>query len=117
MLNSYTSSDHDERGSDLEEKVWSVSQINFTVGVRGSLHEKTFKASLTTLGVTNKLAQETIRKATVRRTLEVHNLMLKCHYCASHGNFDTSTFGLAEARSTSNSSSGRSIFIHYLHSV
>ena len=33
---------------------------------------------LTTLGVTDKRAQEMIRKATVRRTLEVHDLMLKC---------------------------------------
>ena len=114
VLNSSMSSDHDERGSDPKEKAWSVTQINFTVGVRGSLHEQSFKVALTTLGVTDKRAQETIRKATVRRTLEVHDLMLKCYYSASHGNLDWSTLGLAEARSTSNSSSGRSTFLHYL---
>ena len=114
VLNSSMSSDHDERGSDPKEKAWSVTQINFTVGVRGLLHEQSFKVALTTLGVTDKRAQETIRKATVRRTLEVHDLMLKCYYRASHGNLDWSTLGLAEARSTSNSSSGRSTFLHYL---
>ena len=117
VLNSYTLSDHDERGPDPEVKAWSVTQINFTVWVWGALHEPSFKAALTTLGVTNKPAQETICKATVRQTLEVHDLMLKCYYCASHGNFDLSTLGLAEARSTPNSSSGRSIFIHYLQSA
>ena len=116
VLASYTSSDHDERGSDSEATAWSVTQINSMVGVQASLHEKFFKTALATLGITNKRAQEIIRKATVRRTLEVHDLLLKCYYHASHGNFDLCTFGLAEARSTSNSSSGRSIFIHYLHS-
>ena len=50
------------------------------------LHEKPFMAALATLGVTNKRAQEIIRKATVRRAPEVHDLMLKCHNRASHGN-------------------------------
>jgi len=114
LLNSSLLNEHDERGNDLKEKAWSVTQISFTVGVCGSLHEQLFKVALTSLGVTDKLAQETIRKATVRRTLEVHDLMLKCYYRASHGNLDWSTLGLAEARSTSNSSSGRSSFLHYL---
>ena len=114
LLNSSLPNVHDEKENDLKGKAWSVTQINFTVGVRGSLHEQSFKVALTSLGVTDKRAQETIRKATVRRTLEVHDLMLKCYYRASHGNLDWSTLGLAEARSTSNSSSGRSTFLHYL---
>ena len=114
LLNSSLPNVHDEEENDLKGKAWSVTQINFTVGVRGSLHEQSFKVALTSLGVTDKRAQETIRKATVRRTLEVHDLMLKCYYRASHGNLDWSTLGLAEARSTSNSSSGRSTFLHYL---
>ena len=121
LLNSSLSNEHDEKENDLKGKAWSVTQINYTVGVinytvgvRGSLHEQSFKVALTSLGVTDKRAQETIRKATVRRTLEVHDLMLKCYYRASHGNLDWSTLGLAEARSTSNSSSGRSTFLHYL---
>jgi len=117
VLNSNSSLKSDERGSEAADAAWSATQINFTVGVRGALHEKSFKAALDALGVTSKRSQEIIRKATVRRTLEVHDLMLKCYYRASHGNFDWSTYGLAEARSTSISSSGRSIFIHYLHSA
>ena len=117
VLNSNSSQKSDEWGSETADAAWSATQINFTVGVRGALHEKSFKAALEALGVTSKRSQEIIRKATVRRTLEVHDLMLKCYYRASHGNFDWSTYGLAEARSTSISSSGRSIFIHYLHSA
>ena len=40
VLNSYTSSDHEERGSDPEVKAWSVTQITFTVGVQDLLHEQ-----------------------------------------------------------------------------
>jgi len=47
VLNSYTSSDHDEKASDQDEKAWTVTEMNFTVGVRGLLHEKSFKDALT----------------------------------------------------------------------
>jgi hypothetical protein len=79
VLNSYSSLEGDEGGSETADEAWSATQTNFNVGVCGSLHEKSFKAALATLGVTSKRSQEVTRKATatVRRTLEVHDLMLK----------------------------------------
>ena len=47
VLNSHTVFNHNEKASDIDEKAWSVTEINFTVGLRGLLHEKSFKAALT----------------------------------------------------------------------
>lgn len=62
---------------------WEAGQLNFTVGMRGQLHSPSFSWNLHLLGVRPK-EQELIRKSTVRRTLEVHELMLCCYYSAKH---------------------------------
>ena len=62
---------------------WQVEQINFTVGIRGQLHSMSFKRRLLSLGIETDKAQESIRKLTVRRTLEAHELMLRCYFSAN----------------------------------
>jgi hypothetical protein len=61
-----------------------VEQINFTVGIRGQLHSASFKRRLFSLGIETDKAQESIRKLTVRRTLEAHELMLRCYFSAKY---------------------------------
>jgi hypothetical protein len=62
--------------TDGQPESWRVQQINFIVGVRGHLHTKSFQQRLRTLGVSSLKSQEKIRKAVVRRALEVHDLRI-----------------------------------------
>ena len=105
-------------GNSTEDKQesWRVKQINFTVGVRGHLHTKSFQQRLRTLGVSSLKSQEKIRKAVVRRALEVHDLMLKCYYQAKFGppDRDWDSLALIKARATSLPSSSQSTFVHFL---
>lgn len=105
-------------GNSTEDKQesWRVQQINFTVGVRGHLHTKSFQQRLRTLGVSSLKSQEKIRKAVVRRALEVHDLMLKCYYQAKFGppDRDWDSLALIKARATSLPSSSQSTFVHFL---
>ena len=70
---------------------WTMSQINFTVGVRGSISTAdilervgqwthSFVSSLERLGVSRKLDIERTRKAVAKRTFEAHDLMLRSYY-------------------------------------
>jgi len=61
---------------------WNASQINFTVGVRGSISSQVFTSKLLKLGVTESRLREEIRKKVGRRTLEMHDLMLRSYYQA-----------------------------------
>jgi len=68
---------------------WSMKQLNFTVGVRGSISTKHFKippftAALEELGLTHSEINKT-RKATAKRIFEAHDLMLRSYYAARHG--------------------------------
>jgi len=67
---------------------WKVSQTNFTVGVRGSLHTNLFLDRLETLGVKNKNTREVIRKQTVQKTLSMSDMILKFFFAAIHTNID-----------------------------
>ena len=71
---------------------WTMSQINFTVGVLGSIsaadiiervgqRTHSFVSSLERLGVSRKSDIERVRKAVAKRTFEAHDLMLRS-YCA-----------------------------------
>ena len=66
--------------------------------------------SIQTLGVSRLKSPEKIRKAVVRRALEVHDLMLKCYY----PNRDWVNLALVKARATSLPSSSQSVFVHFL---
>ena len=69
---------------------WEASQINlnFTVGVRGTIRKDTFFSKLSNLGVSELKNRESIRGQTQkwadakvgRRTLEMHDLLLKSYY-------------------------------------
>jgi hypothetical protein len=56
---------------------WKCTQINFTVGVRGSLKETQFDERLTLLGVSNSKARDNIRITTVSKTLALSDIILK----------------------------------------
>ena len=93
---------------------WHVEQINFTVGIRGQLHSTSFKRRLFSLGVETDKAQESIRKLTVRRTLEAHELMLRCYFCAKYSNTqDWSNLSFLQSATTS---IAKGIFLHHLSS-
>ena len=64
---------------------WTAKQINFTVGVKGSLTtsgDLSFTARLRQLGVTKEVDRERIRKKIVRTTLDMHDMMLKSYFAA-----------------------------------
>ena len=48
-------------------RVWDCTQINFTVGARGSIKQNQFQDRLTQLGVTCPKARENIRKLRSRK--------------------------------------------------
>jgi hypothetical protein len=54
--------------------------INFTVGVRGTIRQDTFCSKLSSLGVTDSKNREDIQEKVGRRTLEMHDLLLKSNY-------------------------------------
>jgi len=56
---------------------WKCTQINFNVGVRGSLKETQFVERLTLLGVLNSKARDNIRIFTVSMTLAFSDIILK----------------------------------------
>ena len=55
---------------------WEASQINFTVGVRGTIRKDTFFSKLSNLGVSAGKHPKKVG----RRTLEMHDLLLKSYY-------------------------------------
>ena len=63
--------------SNREKSGWKATQINFTTGVRGSLHTNQFLTRLESLGVKNKNTQEAIRNRTVQKTLSMSYMILK----------------------------------------
>ena len=60
-----------------EKSGWKATQINYTTGVRGSLHTNQFLIRLETLGVKNKNTREAIRNRTVQKTLSMSDMILK----------------------------------------
>ena len=60
---------------------WNVTQINFTIGVRGSILTPIFGKVLSDLGVPAS-SQALIIRDCSRCTLEMHELLLKSYYCA-----------------------------------
>ena len=59
---------------------WEESQINFTVGVRGTIRKDTFFNKLSNLGVSEFKNRESIRKKVGQRILEMHDHLLKSYY-------------------------------------
>ena len=70
---------------------WKMLQINFTVGVRGSISTAdilervgqwthSFVSSLERLGVSRKSDIERTRKAVAKRTFDAHDLMLRSYF-------------------------------------
>jgi len=58
-------------------KGWDCTQINSTVGARGSLKQIQFQDRLTQLGVTSSKARDKIRNLTVDKTLALSDIILK----------------------------------------
>jgi hypothetical protein len=73
----------------LENQGWTLLQLNFTVGVGGSISNVdrteplTFSVhALKTLGITSRVNLEKNRKATAKRAFEAHDLLLRSYYAA-----------------------------------
>jgi len=65
-----------------EKRGWKATQIDFTTGVRGSLHTNQFLTRLESLGVKNKNTREAIRNRTVQKTLSMSDMILKFFFIA-----------------------------------
>jgi len=65
-----------------EKSGWKATQINFTTGVRGSLHTNQSLTRLETLGVKNKSAREAIRNRIVQKTLSMCDMIVKFFFIA-----------------------------------
>jgi len=65
-----------------EKSGWQATQINFTTGVRGSLHMNQCLNRLETLGVKNQNMREAIRNRTVQKTLSMSDMILKFFFIA-----------------------------------
>jgi hypothetical protein len=71
-----------------ENQGWTLLQLNFTVGVRGSISNVdrteplSFLSTLKTLGITSRVNLEKIRKTSAKRTFEAHDLLLRSYYAA-----------------------------------
>ena len=69
-----------------ERPGWSLLQLNFTVGGRGSISSEdrtdplSFVSTLKALGITSRVNLEKIRKGVAKRTFEAHDLMLRSYY-------------------------------------
>jgi len=74
--------------SHWERSGWKASQINFTTGVRGSLHTNQFLTRLESLGVKNTNTREAIRKRTVQKTLSMSDMILKFCFIALNSRTD-----------------------------
>jgi len=68
--------------SKREKSGWKTTQINFTIGVRCSLHTNQFLTRLESLGVKNKNTREAIRNWTVPKTLLMSDMILKFFFIA-----------------------------------
>ena len=55
---------------------WSCTQANFTVGLRGSIKTDDFDTRLAGLGIPEKKVRQVIAVRTVRKTLELSDVML-----------------------------------------
>ena len=60
-----------------EKSGWKATQINFTTGLRGSLHINQFLTRLESLGVKNKNTREAIRNRTVQKTFSMSDMIFK----------------------------------------
>jgi hypothetical protein len=69
-----------------ENHGWTLLQLKFTVGVRGSISNVdrteplSFLSTLKTRGITSRVNLEKIRKATAKRAFEAHDLLLRSYY-------------------------------------
>jgi len=68
--------------SNREKSGWKATQINFTTGVRGSLHTNQFLTRLESLGVNKKNTREAIRNRTVQKILSTSDMILKFFFIA-----------------------------------
>jgi len=71
-----------------EKSGWKATQINFTTGVRGSLHTNQFLTRLETPEVKNMNTREIIRNRTVQKTLSMSDMILKFFFIALNSNTD-----------------------------
>jgi len=65
-----------------EKSGGKATQINFTTGVRGSLHMNQYLNRLETLGVKNQNMREAIRNRTVQKTLSMSDMISKFFFIA-----------------------------------
>jgi hypothetical protein len=76
-----------------ENQGWTLLQLNFTVGVRGSISNVdrteplSFLSTLKTLGSTSRVNLEKIRKATAKRAFEAHDLLIRSYYAVTDTTF------------------------------
>jgi len=68
--------------SNREQSGWKATQLNFTTGVRGSLHTNQFLTRLESLGVKKMNTREAIRNRTVQKILFMSDTILKFFFIA-----------------------------------
>jgi hypothetical protein len=71
-----------------ENQGWTLLQLNFTVGVRGSIFNVdrteplSFLSTFKTLGIMSRVNLEKIRETTAKRAFKAHDLLLRSYYAA-----------------------------------
>jgi len=70
-----------ETGNDLDHP---AAQYKLTEGVRGSAIETAWEDRFTGLGVNNAKTRDVIRRQTIRKTLELSDVILRQFYVATH---------------------------------
>ena len=66
--------------------MWTCTQANFTVGVRGSIKSEDFDSRLASLGVQEKTVREIIARRTVKKTLELLDAILSIFHMSIRTN-------------------------------
>ena len=65
---------------------WTCTQMNFTIGARGSIKTEDFDARLAGLGIPDKSVRRAIAVRTVRKTLELSDAMLSIFHLSIRTN-------------------------------
>ena len=76
---------------------WSCSRSNFTVEMRGSIKSDDFESRLAGFGVNEKNFREVLATRTIRKTLEISDVMLQIFHMAIRTNPEWVKHAVAEA--------------------
>ena len=75
---------------------WTTAQYNFTVGARGSAIEASWEDRLKKLGVDSQMTRVAIRQHTIRKTLELSDVILIQFHVATQTSPEWAQLALAD---------------------